>query len=129
MISTRFAAALTGLVLVAGCTHHTETTSSPHSSATPAAAKATADTLPAPVSTQFRRDFPKAAITNISPSSTEAGAPIYRITYIENGRAGSATYFQDGERLPQPAPTNVAPGTPRATPQESGGTTTTPPAR
>ena len=117
MISTRIAAAFTGLVLVAGCAHHSENTTSPHSSATPAAAKATADTLPAGVSNQFQRDFPKAAITNITPSSTEAGAPIYRITYIENGRPGSATYFQNGERLPQPAPVDLTPRTPAAPPR------------
>ena len=122
MISTRFAVALTGLVLVAGCTHHTETTSSPHSSATPAAAKATPDTLPPAVSNQFRREFPNAAITNITPSSTEAGAPIYRITYIENGRPGSATFFQNGERLPQPAPVDLTPGTPQPLPRGAGTT-------
>jgi hypothetical protein len=131
MISTRIAAVLTGLVLVAGCTHHDQTSSrSDHPApATPAAARTSPDvTLPPVVGAQFRKDFPNGAITNITPTSTEAGAPIYRITYIENGRPGSATYFQNGERLPQPAPTDVAPGTPRAMPRESGGTTTPPPA-
>jgi hypothetical protein len=124
MISTRFAAALTGLVLVAGCAHHSETTTSPNGTATPAGARATADNLPTAVGNKFRREFPNAGITNITPTSTETGAPIYRITFIENGRPGSATYFQNGERLPQPPPTDVAPGTPRAVPGNAGSTGT-----
>jgi hypothetical protein len=115
MISTRFAAALTGLVLVAGCAHHDETSSRADHPApvTPAGARTAADTtLPAAVSAKFRREFPNAGITNITPSSTETGAPIYRITFVENGRPGSATYFQNGERLPQPPPVDLSPRTP-----------------
>jgi hypothetical protein len=118
MISIRFAAALTGLALVAGCTHHDQTSRTDHPApVTPAAARANPENVPAAVGAQFRRDFPNAGITNITPTSTETGAPIYKITFVENGRPGSATYFQNGERLPQPPPEGVAPRTPPAPPR------------
>jgi hypothetical protein len=93
------AGVIAGLVVtVTGCTNPGGNAPT----ATPAAARVTPDVLPPEVSSVFRRDHPNAGITGVTQSSAETGQPLYRVTFIDNGQAGAATYFHNGQRLPQP---------------------------
>ncbi|HEY7117586.1 MAG TPA: hypothetical protein VH475_13440 [Tepidisphaeraceae bacterium] len=110
---------ISGLILLVGCANQ-EPADAPTASATPAAARVSPADLPPGVRDAFMREFPDAGITNVTHLSAETGAPLYRLTFIQNGRPGSATYFMNGERLPQPAPADLTPYTPRPLPNDSG---------
>lgn len=102
MPPSRTAVAFTGLVLTlaaTGCHHHDDI--DPES--LPPASRVTADDLPPAVRTAFRRDHPDAAITNLTQFSAETGAPLYRVTFIDNHTAGSATYYINGQHLTLPS--------------------------
>lgn len=96
------AVALTGLILMvaaAGCHHHGDV----DPEALPPATRVTADDLPPAVRIAFRRDYPDAAITNLTQFSAETGAPLYRVTFIDHRTAGSATYYINGQRITLPS--------------------------
>ena len=100
--AVRTAVALTGLVLAmstTGCHHHD--TVDPES--LPPATRVTNDDLPPAVRVAFRRDHPDAAITDLRQFSAETGAPLYRVTFIDNHTPGSATYYMNGQRLTLPS--------------------------
>jgi hypothetical protein len=103
MPATRLAIALTGLVLVAGCSH-SQSARGVDTEELPAAARISPDDLPPTVRTAFRRDHPDAAVTDITPLSAETGAPLYRVTFIDSGTAGDATYYMNGQRLTSDTP-------------------------
>lgn len=94
---------LTGLILgplaVAGC-HHPDRDALDD---LPPATRVTPDDLPPAVRVAFRRDFPDAAITAITPMSAESGSPLFKVTFIDNRAAGSATYYMNGQRLTLPS--------------------------
>ena len=112
---------LGALALVVGCANEnssapvarvntTETTAVPASSA-----QDPGGALPDTVSAAFHRDFSRAVVTGVTPSTTEAGQAIYRVTYVTEGTPGSVVYFLDGSRLSGPAgstPTPPPPTTP-----------------
>jgi hypothetical protein len=114
---------LSGLCL-AGCANDNAGTPSVQgSNARPAGERISAiDDLPLDVSANFRRDFPNAAITNVTRGSAETGQPTYRITFIQNGAAGGETYFTDGTRLPRATP-GVGAGTTGTGTNAGAGTT------
>jgi hypothetical protein len=95
---------LTGLVLggaAAGC-HHRDRDALTHDGVPPAS-RLTSEDLPPAVRVAFRRDHPDASITALTPMSTESGSPLFKVTYIENRTAGSATYYMNGQRLTLPS--------------------------
>jgi hypothetical protein len=60
--------------------------------------------LPSQVQVSFRREHPDAAITNVEQIPTGAGLMLYRVAYMEDGAAGSATYRAGGRELNAPGP-------------------------
>ena len=106
MKQSRVAFAFTGLVLAAaattGCGNRAERSGHLSAATPPAANRPTPADLPPDVMTAFRREFPNAGVTNVEQMSAETGAPMYRVTFIDNQKAGSATYFHNGQKLNQP---------------------------
>jgi hypothetical protein len=96
---------LTGLILgavaAAGCHHHDRDASD--RDARPPATRLTPDDLPPAVRVAFRRDYPDAAITAITPMSAETGSPLFKVSFIDNRTAGSATYYMNGQRIKLPS--------------------------
>jgi hypothetical protein len=110
------------LIFIVGCAQDQNNTVSSLPAASPGPAvpagaqRASTDVLPDSVSGAFHNEFPTASVTNVVQSSAENGSPIYRVTFISNGQAGSATYFGDGKKLSGTnAPDNTAPTTPSST--------------
>src|SRR3954471_14265423 len=111
--------AVVAMVMVAGCARDqgsTAPTTGVPGSAT--SVRPTLADLPPAVGNAFTRDHPNAGITAITPGNAETGAPLYRITYIDNRTPGSETYFIDGTKLPASS-TAVPAGTPLP-PSDSG---------
>lgn len=81
--------------------------------------------LPAPTQEAFRKDHPRAKVTDVAVQNTPAGVPWYRVVYKDGGLPAEATYRADGSivtpevanyvtRAPEPttlpsAPSAVAP--------------------
>lgn len=93
----QLAAVLAAGMAVAGCSQDQGSTAP--TTGVPGPSRATVADLPSDVRNSFRRDYPNAGITAITPGNAETGTPIYRVTFIDNGSPGSATYFMSGERL------------------------------
>jgi hypothetical protein len=94
------ATAFIGLILTSGCRDQNNSAPGSATGTGPVAGvRPSAQDLPPAVNTAFRREFPNAGITNVTQLSAETGAPLYRVTYINNRTPGAATYFHNGQRL------------------------------
>jgi hypothetical protein len=100
MTFRRLAVGITGLVLLVGCARSDRQLTG---DALPPATRSTPDDLPPPVQIAFRRDYPDAAITGITPMSAETGSPLFRVTFINDRSPGSAIYYMNGQRLTLPS--------------------------
>ena len=52
--------------------------------------------LPAAAQDSFRRDHPRATVTDVAVQDTPAGVPWYRVVYKQDGLPAEATYRADG---------------------------------
>lgn len=97
---------LLGVSLLAGCKSHKTEPAPVSGSPTPMSvaeinsAKLANAQVPQAVQTAFGRDYPKAAIDAISLKNTSAGLGFYQITFVDQGKAGVATYYATGAKGP-----------------------------
>ncbi len=84
------------------------------------------DGLPAGVQASFQQEHPSAQITNVQRIPSGTGPMLYRVSYLQDGAAGSTSYRSTGTDMAPPAEIVFRPddsGRPRAkyAPRPEGG--------